>query len=182
MTEGNAMTEPPLQIRLLAGADIAPMVAAFQAIGWDMPAAKYQRYLAEQKAGKRTVLVDFLEEAFAGYLTVVWQPDYPPLKAEGIPEIQDFNVLPQCRRRGIGTRLMDAAEALVAERSPVVGIGVGLYADYGSAQRLYVQRGYIPDGRGITYEDRFVTPGEMVRVDDGLLLHFTKTLRRPPTP
>ena len=33
----------------------------------------------------------------------------------------------------------------------IVGIGVGLYPDYGSAQRLYIKRGYLPDGHGATY-------------------------------
>ncbi len=40
--------------------------------------------------------------------------------------------------------LMDAAEARAAERSAIVGLGVGLYADYGSAQRMYARRGYLP--------------------------------------
>jgi hypothetical protein len=40
---------------------------------------------------------------------------------------------------------------LVAERSDVVGLGVGLYPDYGTAQRMYVRRGYLPDGRGVIY-------------------------------
>jgi ribosomal protein S18 acetylase RimI-like enzyme len=53
-------------------------------------------------------------------------------------EIVDFNVRPDLRRRGIGTRLMDEAEALIATRSPIAGIGVGLGLDYGPAQRLYV--------------------------------------------
>ena len=35
-----------------------------------------------------------------------------------------------------------------AGRSPLAGIGFGLYADYGAAQRLYVKCGYLPDGRG----------------------------------
>jgi hypothetical protein len=71
---------------------------------------------------------------------------------------------------------MNEAERMVRERSPVVGIGVGMDADYGAAQRLYVLRGYIPDGKGLTYKNRFVRYGEQVTVDDGLVLHFTKRL------
>ena len=78
--------------------------------------------------------------------------------------------------RGIGSRLMDAAEALIAERSPVAGIGVGLYPDYGPAQRLYVLRGYLPDGRGIAWNGTNVSPGQTVEVDDELALYFTKAL------
>ena len=79
---------------------------------------------------------------FAGYVTIVWSPGYAAFREAGIPEISDFNVLPHVRRRGIGTALMDAAEVLVGGRSDTVGIGVGLYPDYGRpAQRLYVLRG-----------------------------------------
>ena len=103
-------------------------------------------------------------------------PDHLPFREQGIPEIQDFNVLPGFRTRGIGSRLLDAAEQLVAERSSVVGIGVGLYADYGAAQRLYVRRGYLPDGRGVSYCGRPILGGETVVADDDLVLHFTKRL------
>ncbi len=91
-------------------------------------------------------------------------------------ELQDFNVLPQFRRRGIGSALMDAAEALIATRSATAGIGVGLYPDYGPAQRLYVLRGYVPDGRGIASETVQVRPGQVVRVDDELALYFTRAV------
>jgi hypothetical protein len=54
---------------------------------------------------------------------------------------------------------------------------VGLHPGYNAAQRLYAQRGYIPDGLGVTYEDRFVEAGELVRFDNELLLHLVKPLR-----
>jgi GNAT superfamily N-acetyltransferase len=106
----------------------------------------------------------------------VWHPDYAPLRENGIPEIQDLNVLPPFRRRGIGSRLLDAAEEIVASRSAEVGIGFGLYADYGAAQRLYVRRGYVPDGRGASHRGRFVLGGELVVADDDLVIHLTKRL------
>lgn len=116
-----------------------------------------------------------VDDDFAYYVTVWWgAPRYEPF--DGMPEIQDFNVLPKYRRRGIGWGLMDAAEALAAERSPVVGLGVGLYADYGTAQRMYVRRGYLPDGKGIMYDNQPVPPGEMLRNDDDATLMFTKLL------
>ena len=91
------------------------------------------------------MLLALLSGEVAGYLTVDWQPAYPPFRQEGIPEIQDFNVLPPLRRRGIGGRLMDEAERRIAERASVAGIGVGMFGDYGAAQRMYVKRGYVPD-------------------------------------
>jgi len=109
-------------------------------------------------------------------VTILWQPHYPPFRDGGIPDIQDFNVLPPFRRQGIGTALLDRAEQIVAERSPVVGIGVGLYADYGAAQCLYARRGYIPDGRGLMYNDEPVERGESIMVDDALTLYFARRL------
>jgi ribosomal protein S18 acetylase RimI-like enzyme len=158
--------------------DLPVFEAAFAAVGWNKPAAQYKRYLHDQTLGHRAVLVAEVDGDFAGYLTVCWAAFYPPFREAHIPEIVDFNVLPQFQRRGIGSALMDAAEALIAERSPIAGIGVGMTADYGAAQRLYVKRGYIPDGRGLTtVGDRFVQYGEQITVDDELVLHFTKRLR-----
>ena len=170
-------TNLDIRVNLLRACDVQPIVDAFEAISGNKPASQYHRYLAEQQQGLRTVLVAFgSDDRFCGYVTINWRPNYPPFRAEEIPEIQDFNVLPHVRRRGIGTRLMNEAERMVREHSPVVGIGVGMDADYGAAQRLYVLRGYIPDGKGLTYKNRFVRYGEQVTVDDKLVLYFTKRL------
>ena len=57
-----------------------------------------------------------------------------------------------------------------------IGIGVGLYRDYGPAQKLYFQLGYIPDGNGITYKGLMTTPGQTYPLDDDLLLWLVKPL------
>jgi GNAT superfamily N-acetyltransferase len=137
---------------------------------------QYQRYFEEQQAGRRLVLIARSGGAVAGYVTINWQPDYAPFRDAGVPEIQDFNVLPAFRRRAIGTKLMDEAERLILERSSVIGIGVGLHHDYGAAQRLYVMRGYVPDARGITAHSRRVNWGDEAKIDDDLVLWFTKTV------
>lgn len=163
-------------IRELRENDIFAIVEAFDLIGWNKPVSQFRKYLAEQSEGARNVLLAFAKDDFAGYLTIVWESHYPPFKAAGIPEITDFNVLPTARRKRIGTKLMDEAERIISRRSEIVGIGVGLDADYGAAQRLYVRRGYVPDGRGIVWQNRFPKYGEQVTVDDNLNLYFTKKL------
>ncbi len=167
-----------LVIRQLEANDCTVIADAFAQIGWSShkPLSQYQHYLAEQNAGKRVVLVAFVNGDFAGYVTIAWSSHYAPFQANDIPEIQDFNVLPAFRRRKIGTALMDRAEEEISHRADVVGIGVGMYADYGNAQRLYVKRGYVPDGRGITYNGRVLAPMAVARNDDGLVLYFTKQL------
>src|SRR5687767_8107793 len=114
-------------IRPLESCDVAPISAVFSGLGWNK---HISNYLSEQQRGIRTVFVAFVGGDFAGCVTVVWTSFYPPFRATGIPEIQDFNVLPRFRRQGIGTRLMDEAERKVSERSGVAGIGVGMSPDY----------------------------------------------------
>lgn len=164
-------------IRLLEAEDIPQIAAAFRELGWNKPASQYQRYLMEQRINSRLVYVAFVEGKFAGYLTVCWRSGYEPFRAEKIAEIADFNVLPEFRRRGIGTLLMDKAEFEISRVSSLAGIGVGMTADYGTAQKMYILRGYIPDGRGLHWRGHHVRYHEELIVDDDLALYFTKVLK-----
>ena len=94
-----------------------------------------------------------------------------------IPEIQDLNVIRSRRREGIASWLLDEAEARIVKQARYAGIGFGLYADYGAAQRLYIQRGYVPEGRGIHYRNESLPPGACCTVDDDLVLYLVKPLR-----
>jgi GNAT superfamily N-acetyltransferase len=166
----------PINIRPLEAQDPPIMAAAFAGIGWHKPEAQYHGYLDEQAAGSRSVFVAHEGKRFAGYVTVRWRSNYPYFRDQGIPEISDLNVLPEFRRRGVATQLVDAAEAAAARVSAIVGIGVGLHPGYNAAQRMYVLRGYVPDGNGVTYDNRFVSEGETVAFDDRLVLHLTRSL------
>ena len=164
-------------IQRLERKDIPEISRAFQELGWNKPSSQYERYLVQQKMNLRDVYIAFVEGQFAGYLTISWKSNYSPFRQKNIPEIVDFNVLPKFRRMGIGTQLMDKAEREIAKVSPVAGIGVGMSADYGAAQRLYVLRGYVPDGLGLHWRNRHVQFGDEVKVDDDLGLYFTKELK-----
>lgn len=166
----------------LLSSDHIPLISeAFNQIGWNKPASIFEGYLKEQESGERLVWVAHVYDQFAGYITLKWQSLYPSFKAQNIPEISDLNVLPAYRKIGIGSLLLDTAEKAAATKSEVVGIGVGLYAGadggYGAAQRLYVKRGYIPDGKGVTYNYEPTVPGNNYPLDDDLVLWFTKKLR-----
>jgi GNAT superfamily N-acetyltransferase len=167
-----------LTIHPLESRGVAPLSAAFSGLGWNKPRSHIASYLSEQQRGTRTVFVPFAGGDFAGYVTVAWIPSHPPFRATGVLEIQDFNVLPRFRRQGIGTSLMDEAERKVSERSGVAGIGIGMSPDYGAAQRLYVRRGYVPEGKGLTSNGSPVRPGDEITVEDGLVLYLTKAV--PP--
>lgn len=164
------------KIRLLQQEDIPFIVSAFTEIGWEKPASIYEAYFKEQQDGQRRVWVAFKNGMFAGYITLKWHSDYPFFRKQNIPEISDLNVLPKFRQQGIASQLLELAEGEAQSKSNVVGIGVGLLADYGEAQRLYIKRGYIPDGHGITSHYASVSYGDVVRIDDDLILWFTKTL------
>jgi GNAT superfamily N-acetyltransferase len=165
-----------VRICILSENDPAMISNAFRSIGWGKPVAQYQRYLAEQTTGSRVCFVARADGQFAGYVTVNWTPTYPGFAKLKVPEIQDLNVVPGFRRRGIGSRLLDRAEEEIALRCSIAGIGVGLHPGYNEAQRLYVKRGYIPDGCGVTYRDRYVEEGKHVALDDDLVLHLVKDL------
>lgn len=171
------MQEVRVLIQKFEQSDIQEIVEAFRAIGWDKPASQYERYYTEQVDKVRDVYIALVEGEFAGYLTICWTSSYGPFREENIPEIVDFNVLPKFRRQGIGTRLMDKAESEIAKVSPVAGIGVGMTPDYGAAQRLYVLRGYVPDGRGLRYRGHYPMYSEQITVDDSMALYLTKELK-----
>jgi GNAT superfamily N-acetyltransferase len=166
-----------LRLRPLLERDASVISQAFADIGWNRPVYQYEQYLAEQQQSIRQCWVALLDGRFAAYVTLHWNPLYSGIAGKGVPEIQDLNVLPAYRRQGIATRLLDRAEQSAASRAAVVAVGVGLHPGYNAAQRLYACRGYMPDGLGVTYEDRFVEAGELVRFDDELVLHLTKSLR-----
>ena len=145
--------------------------------GWHQTVDKYLNRLRDQAEKKCVSLVAEYRGEVAGYINV-----YPDAKSgafanQGLPEIVDFGVLEKYRRRGIGARLMDTAEKIAADYADTVYLGVGLHAGYGSAQRMYVKRGYIPDGSGVWYGSGVCEPYAECSNDDDLVLYFSKNLK-----
>jgi len=166
-----------IDIRQATSDDASWLQSSFDTLmGWTKPSAYFEGVCRFQEQGKVVLLFAIQETQYLGHLKIVWQPYYPFFREQNIPEIQDLNVRPDVRRRGIATQLLDEAEKRIQVRSTQAGIGFGLYADYGSAQRLYIKRGYIPDGRGVFYHDKPVVPGASVPVDDDLVLYLIKSL------
>lgn len=165
-----------LLIRSMERQDTEALHRGFEEQGLHKSPTLFAFYFGQQEDGTRKVLVAVADGAAAGYVTLVPAAEDGPFVGSGIPEIKDFNVLPSFRGRGIGGRLMDAVEALAGETHHAVCLGVGLYGDYGSAQRMYAKRGYVPDGSGIWYGNDRVEPGRDVFVDDDLILYMSKKL------
>ncbi|WP_057821215.1 GNAT family N-acetyltransferase [Schleiferilactobacillus perolens] len=167
----------PMLIRPMTEKDIADIDEHFTEQGWPARTAVLQRYLSEQNSGQQKVFVAEVEGQVAGYVTLL------PLALAGpfigqLPEISDFNVFEKYQRRGVGSALLDVAENMAAHQSSAVSLGVGLHAGYGPAQRLYIKRGYVPDGSGVWYQDRPLPMNATSLNNDDLVLYLSKELKK----
>lgn len=166
-----------LCIRSLTHADAEKIVTGEIAQGWtDATIDKYEMRLRDEADGRAVTLVAVYHGEPCGYVHV-YRKATGPFADTGYPEIVDFGVLEKYRRRGIGSRLMDAAERIAGQLADTVAIGVGLHSGYGSAQRMYVKRGYLPDGSGVWYRDKVCPPYSTCENGDALVLHMSKRLR-----
>lgn len=166
-----------LTIRNMEPGDAQEITDAEIKQGWDASIEKYRKRLEDQRVGKAVSLVAEYAGRPVGYINVYSDPASGAFAGKGYPEIVDFGVLEKYRRLGIGNVLMDVAEEIAATYADVVCIGVGLHSGYGSAQRIYVKRGYIPDGSGVWFRDKVCTPYEECVNDDDLVLYLSKKLR-----
>lgn len=164
-------------VRQATTQDAEWMQESFKQMGWSKSDNYFADCCRQQEEGKLVLLVAEMEGTYVGHVKVVWRPGYPYFRQNGIPVINDLAVLPHYRRQGVATSLLDRAEAIIRTRSQVAGISFGLYADYGLAQRMYILRGYVPDGQGVSYDDEYVQPGQQVMVDDNLTLGLIKQLK-----
>ncbi len=149
---------------------------AFEKHGINRSEEYYYKCLKENLNGNRITLFALVNDEIAGCSHLKYKSDYSFFYKNGIPEINDLNVFDEYQRKGIANKLMDEIERQVSKTHKNIGIGVGLFKYYGTAQRIYCKRGYIPDGNGITYNNQLVKPGSMVPVDDDLNLYFIKEL------
>ena len=138
---------------------------------------KYQMRLKDQREGRAVSLVAEFDGEIAGYINVYPDSQWGAFAGQGLPEIVDFGVPEKFRCHGIGTALMDEAERIAAGYADTVYLGVGLYCSYGSAQRMYAKRGYIPDGSGAWYGESPAQPYENYCLDDDFVLYFSKKLK-----
>ncbi len=168
-----------ITIRPLTEKD-APYFAAEEGKqGWHTTPQKFLDRLRDAGEGKCVSLIAELDGIPAGYVNVYHDSgfDWTPFAGCGFPEIVDFAVLEKFRGRGVGSALMDEAERIAGTYADTVFLGVGLHAGYGSAQRMYVKRGYIPDGSGVWFRGKVCEPYTPCENDDDLVLYLSKKLR-----
>ena len=140
-------------IRKMQESDIQDLSRRFISQGWPSREEILTRYFKEQESEEREVLIADLTGVVAGYITILPDAKQGPFAGMG-PELSDFNVFEPFQNQGIGNLLLEEAEKRVKLFSDKVTLGVGLHSGYGPAQRLYIKRGYIPDGSGVWYRNQ----------------------------
>ena len=160
-------------IRKMQESDIKNLSQGFISQGWPGREEILARYFLEQKSREREVLVVEIDGVVAGYITIL------PIAKQGpfagmAPELSDFNVFELFQNQGIGNLLMEEAEKRVKLISDKVTLGVGLHSGYGPAQRLYIKRGYIPDGTGVWYRNQPLEMNVTIQNNDDLVLYLSK--------
>ena len=173
--------ENRLLLRPLQKTDIPTIVDRYS-FPWSTPEKTmviWNTYYEEQESGIRTVVILEKNSDILGYGSLLRRSECPFFLSGNIPEINAIWIDEEHRRQGLGTALIKWIESLaVKEGYAKIGIGVGLYRDYGPAQRLYFQLGYVPDGNGITYKGQSTIAGQSYPLDDDLLLWLVKPLNK----
>jgi predicted N-acetyltransferase YhbS len=168
--------ENSLVIRSMIETDIKHFVHAFSEQDWDKPLELFEDYFSHQSSNQLIVFVAEVNHEVAGYVTLFPRAEKGPFASKGIPEIVDLNVLIKFQEQGIGNQLMEVAERVAKEKGKLITLAVGMHKGYGAAQRMYVKRGYIPDGSGVWYKGHKLPAYEACRNDDDFVLYFSKEI------
>jgi GNAT superfamily N-acetyltransferase len=135
----------------------------------------WENFFRQHEAHIRTVAVVEKGGEIAGYGSLLRQSECPYFK--NIPEINTLWIGEKYRGQGLGTKLIGWLEQLAKKEGYVnIGIGVGLYEDYGAAQKLYHKLGFKSIGHAVTYKGEPVKPGEKYPMDDELIFRMSKEL------
>lgn len=135
----SAAPELDIEIRDATAADLPALEHVLPSAG------EHARQLANAVAGRRSFLVALDAGRPVGTVVVRWTG----VTVEGLgalPEIGSLAVVPAVRGRGIGTRLVAAAEQRVRERGGSAAVLLVAESNDG-ARRLYERLGYRDTGR-----------------------------------
>ena len=166
-----------IKVRSMVPEDAKILYDTYLSYGWHPEIETYESYYREQEEGVRLVFIAEYDGDVKGQCTLVLHPSEGPWGGKGIPEIVDLTVFFDIHGKGIGTKLLDVAESEASKISDTVFLAVGVHSGYGPAQRIYVKRGYIPDGSGVWYKGKVLDQYAPCVNDDDLLLFMSKSLK-----
>lgn len=162
-------------IRMMELDDVLPLCEAERDVS-DENRHYYERHLANQSKNDCSILIALVDGKIAGHVFLYYHCRWGGLKNQGLPCVVDLFVFEPYRRAGIATLLMDACEKIARKYSDCIYLDVGLNSDYGPAQRMYIRRGYLPDGKGAYYRQEVCAVDAECRNDDELTLCLIKNL------
>ena len=165
-----------IRIRSMIPEDAIVLYNTYLSYGWHPSIETYENYYKEQEGHTRLVFIAEYDGRVSGQCTLVLNPMEGPWGNQGYPEIQDLTVFFDVHKKGIGNRLLDAAEEEASKVSDKVYLAVGVHSGYGPAQRMYVKRGYNFDGSGVWYKGKQLEQYAPCVNDDDLLLFMAKEL------
>lgn len=165
-----------IMIRSMEIEDAKVIYDTYMSYGWHPVLETYEKYYKEQEENIRKVFIAEYEGEVAGLCTLVLDPEEGPWANMGYPEIVDLTVFFHVHNKGIGNKLLDVVEQEAAKIADTVYLAVGVHSGYGAAQRIYVKRGYVPDGSGVWYQGKQLEQYAPCCNDDDLLLFMSKKL------
>jgi GNAT superfamily N-acetyltransferase len=139
---------------------------ALTAVSSSVELSVHRERLLEQERGECTYLVAWAGDELAGHMKIRWSGSVHAIVREcfpAVPEFRRLRVNPDMQGMGIGGKMLEVAELMVARQGFYFsGLCVAL-ANTG-AQRLYARNGYEDWGQGV-FESRWKE-----QLDDGSLV------------
>lgn len=164
-----------IDIRIMEYEDI-PFICKADKDERESNIAYLKRQLENQKKQECSALLALYNGEIAGYVFLYYKFKWGGLAHCNLPCIIDLIVFEKYRKNKIATALMDCAEKIAKQNSNKIYLNVCLNSEYGPAQRLYVKRGYVPDGKGVYYEQKVCETNAICKNDDELTLCLVKEL------
>lgn len=164
-----------IEIRKMSYDDI-PLICKADNDESDRYITYLENQLKNQEKQECSALIALYNGKVAGYVFLYYKCRWGGLANCNIPGVVDLIVFGEYRQKGIATKLMDVAENIAKSHSNKVYLDVCLNSEYGPAQRFYIKRGYIPDGKGMYYEERVCETDAICKNDDELTLCLVKEL------
>lgn len=168
-------TSSSIDVRIMTYNDI-PLVCKADNDESESNLIYLKNQLDNQNKQECSALLALYNGEIAGYVFLYYKCRWGGLANCNLPCIIDLIVFEKYRNNGIATALMDMAERIAKKHNNRIYLDVCLNSEYGPAQRLYAKRGYVPDGKGVYYQEKVCETNAVCKNDDELTLCLVKEL------
>lgn len=168
-------TSSSIDVRIMTYNDI-PLVCKADNDESESNLIYLKNQLDNQNKQECSALLALYNGEIAGYVFLYYKCRWGGLANCNLPCIIDLIVFEKYRNNRIATALMDMAERIAKKHNNRIYLDVCLNSEYGPAQRLYAKRGYVPDGKGVYYQEKVCETNAVCKNDDELTLCLVKEL------